>query len=103
MLNATLASATLTSLIASLSLTSGALSGQSGSTVNAGRLFPEPVAQILQNLTTTSGTQSLDVGPTILTVPANTTATLYLVAQAAFSAGTVSAYGSLFAYPLPSG
>ena len=98
--NATLTGASLSSLIASLSLTSGTLPTQNGLFVpNVGRLFPEPIAQQLTNLTATTGTSSLDVGATVLTVPPNTNTTLYLVSQAAFSAGSVAAYGSVFALP----
>lgn len=109
-IDATLAGATLTSLIASLSLTSATLSTQPGQMVpNVGRLFPEPIAQQLMNLVTATGATSLDVGVTVVTVPAsnppftapNPTTTLYLVGQATFSAGTVAAYGSLFACPMP--
>ena len=101
--DATLTSASLTALIASLSLTSGTLSTQNGQFVpNVGRIFPDPIAQQLMNLTTATGTTSLDVGPTVITVPSGTSTTLYLIGQASFSAGTVAAYGSLFAYLLPS-
>ena len=101
-LNATLTGATLTALVASLSLTSGALAAQNGQTSNNGvRLFPEPIAQQVTCLTTATGTSSIDVGVTLLTVPPGVTATLYLVGQAAFSAGSVAAYGSLFALPIP--
>lgn len=100
--DATLTGASLSALIASLSLTSATLSGQNGQyTPNVGRLFPEPIAQRLPNLTTATGTTGLHVGPTVLTVPAGTNTTLYLVGQATVSAGTVAAYGSLFAYQLP--
>jgi hypothetical protein len=120
-LDATLAGATLTALLVSLSLTSAALAPQTGQLVSPGRLGPDPISQLVANLVTASGTQSLDVGPTILTVlppwtdspgsaqgaptvPGNPapTATVFLVGQASFSAGAVSIFGSLFALPLPS-
>jgi hypothetical protein len=101
-IDAALTGATLTSLIASLSLTSGALSSQAGSNVPASgaRLLAEPIAQLLASLTTVSGVQSQDVGPTTLLVNPGQTATLYLCAQAGFSAGAVAVYGSLFGLAL---
>jgi hypothetical protein len=96
-IDVTLTGASLTALIASLSLTSATLATQAG----GNGLGTEPIAQQLQNLTTVTGTETMDVGPTILTVAnAGSVSTLYLVAQAAFSAGTVAAYGSLFAKQL---
>jgi hypothetical protein len=103
-LDAILTGATITALAASLSLVSGALSAQPGASVAPGRLYPEPLAQRVLNLVTANGTESLPVGPTIMTVisvPQNQTMTLYLVGQASFSAGSVSACGSLFAVALP--
>lgn len=99
--NATLAAATLTALAASLSLASAALASQPGAFVSPGRLGPEPIAQQLRSLTTTTGTDGIDIPPTVFSVLPGQTATLYLVGQATFSAGSVSAYGSLFALPLP--
>jgi len=93
-IDATLAGATLTALIASLSLNSGAFSSQAGGS----GLGTDPTKQQLASLVTATGTTVQDAGPTTLTVAVPTT--LYLVAQAAFSAGTVSAYGSIFAKPL---
>lgn len=98
--DATLTGATLTSLIGSLSLASATLAAQPGSNIAPGRLFPEPVAQVARNLTTVTGTDSTAVGPTVLTILPGQTTTLYLAAQATFSAGSVAAYGSLFALPI---
>jgi hypothetical protein len=107
-IDATLTGATLTALTAALSLTSAALSSQTGSSnVGGSRLFPESIAQAAKNLVTATGTETLEVGPTVFTVPApspgapNPAAILYLVGQATFSAGSVAAYGTLFAYQLP--
>jgi hypothetical protein len=97
-LDATLTGATVTALAASLSLTSATLAGQGGSYVSPARLYPEPITQALPNLNTATGTVTLQVGPTVLTVLPGQSTTLYLVGQAAFSAGTVAGYGSLFAY-----
>jgi hypothetical protein len=122
--DASLTGATLTSLIASLSLSSGVVAPQPGQNLQvqpvqvpqqqAGRLGPDPTSQLLASLSTVTGTQTLDCGPTIVTVPPGHTVrdasgndvpaptpTLYLVAQASFSAGSVAAYGSLFAMPIP--
>jgi hypothetical protein len=100
-INATLTGATLTALAASLSLASSAIASQPGAFVSPGRLFPEPFAQQLRNLTTASGTDGIDITPTVFTVTPGMQATLYLVGQATFSAGSVAAYGSVFALPLP--
>ena len=99
--DAALAGATLTGLTAALSLTSATLSTQNGSNVAGARLYPDPIAQAVKNLVTATGTESLAVGPTVAQVPPGQTPTLYLVAQGAFSAGTVAAFGSIFALPLP--
>jgi hypothetical protein len=97
---------------AGLSLVSATLPTQPGQMVaNGARLASDPLGQEVLNLTTATGTQTVLAGPTILTVPQpnppatapNPTAQLFLVAQAAFSVGTIGAYGSLFAVPLPSG
>ena len=99
--NAALAAATVSAIAASLSLSSGALASQPGQNVSPAILFPEPIAQRLPGLTTATGTETVGIGPTVVTVLPNQTATLYLVAQASFSAGSVGAYGTIFAMPLP--
>lgn len=87
----TLTAATTTAVVGCLSLTTNTLSTQAGGS----GLGTDPLAQQLLVLTTTTGTTSIDVGITTLAISAQTT--LYLVAQATFSAGTVAAYGTLFA------
>jgi hypothetical protein len=104
-LDLALASATITALLGSLALASATITGQTGVGGAGARLAADPTAQRLFSLTSATGTESVAVGPTQVTVPASTTGatvTLYLNAQAAFSAGSVAAYGSLFALPLPS-
>jgi len=85
----TLAAATATLLQAALSVASATLPTQAGGS----GLGTDPLGVEILNTTTLSATQSVTAGPTTLTIAATTT--LYLVAQATFSAGTVSGYGTL--------
>ncbi len=77
------------------SLTSATLPTQAGGTVGSGTLGTDALFSSLSALITTSGTMSA-AGRTVRVV--NTaTVTLYLTAQATFSVGTVTAYGSISA------
>jgi len=71
------------------------------SPVRPGRSSLSSISRASGPTTPATGTESLLVGPTVATVLPGATPTLYLNAQAAFSAGSVSAFGSLFALPLP--
>jgi hypothetical protein len=102
-LDVTLTGATLTALIASLSLSTGALASQGGQNIGGNRLYQDGISQLLASLTTVTGTQSVDCGATLAQVLPGQTPTLYLVGQASFSAGSVAAFGSLFALALPAG
>jgi hypothetical protein len=82
-------SATFTTLSASLSLTSATLATQAGGS----GLGPDPLSVQVSNLTGENGNYTIICGPTILTLAATTT--LYQVAQALFSAGSVSVDGTL--------
>lgn len=54
--------------------------------------------RVPNNAATVTQTDQIDIRPTVITVAS--TVTLFLVAQATFSAGAVSAYGTLFAMQL---
>jgi hypothetical protein len=60
----------------------------------------DQMASNLVNLTTITDTQAIAIPGIKVTVPERATATYYLVAEAAFSAGTVAAYGKLKAKAL---
>lgn len=87
----TLASATATEFRLGLSATTNTLPTQAGGS----GIGTDPLNVSIANTSVLSDTQTLIAGPTTFTIAATTT--LYLVAQATFSAGTVSAYGTLFA------
>jgi hypothetical protein len=90
----TLAAATVTQFQLGLSVTTATLPTQAGgSGVGLDPLMTLPIA-----LAAVSATYSGVVGPTNLVIAATTT--LFLVTQVAFSAGTVSAYGTLFTLQL---
>jgi|SRR6185437_1357265 len=92
----TLTGATTTAFVAGISLTNNTLPTQAGGS----GLGTDPLSSQLVVLTTTTGTHSVDVGMTTLVLTATTTTPVYLVAQATFSAGTVAAYGTIFALAL---
>jgi hypothetical protein len=82
---------TATEFRAGVSVTSATLAGQAGGS----GMGPDPTAILPITPAITTDTLNDTAGPTILTIAATTT--LYLVAQATFSAGTVTAYGTLSA------
>jgi hypothetical protein len=87
-----LSSATVTSFNSGLSASSATLPTQAGgSGVGTDPLSIMPISPG----TTVSVVYTESVGPTTFTIAATTT--LYLVANATYSAGSVSAYGSLWA------
>jgi hypothetical protein len=89
-----LTAATTTEFRVGLSLTSATMPTQPG---GAG-LGPDALAILPLVTTLLSDTVTDQAGPTILTLAATTT--LFLVAQANFSAGTMSAFGTLSAVQL---
>lgn len=72
-----------------VSVTSATLQGQAGGS----GMGPDPTAILPITHTTITDTLTDTAGPTVLTITVTTT--VYLVAQATFSAGTVTAYGTL--------
>lgn len=80
----TLSGATTTETRASVSATSATHS--STATANT---------QTARSLTTATGTIVENVGPVRIAVPGQTATTFYAVASATFSAGTVTAYGTI--------
>lgn len=89
-----LAAATTTKQQLGISLTSATLAGQTAS----GGLGPDATVTNQIVLTTSTSTLNDTVGPVSLTLTATTT--VYLVASAAFSAGAVSVYGTLYCLQL---
>ena len=89
-----LAGTTETLAQAGISLTSATLPSQAGGS----GLGTEPLTIVPLITTTVTATHSVKVGPTTLTLTVTTT--VYLVAQATFSAGTEAASGTLFVMPL---
>lgn len=87
----TLGVATATEFRAGVSLANNALPPQPGGS----GLGPDALIVLPIGVTLLSSTLALGAGPTILTLAAP--ATLYLVAQVAFSLGAISAYGTLSA------
>jgi hypothetical protein len=84
-----LTAATASEYRAGLSVVSATLPTQAGGS----GVGPDPLSVLPITHTTISDTITDTVGPTILTIAVATT--LYLVAQATFSAGTISAFGTL--------
>lgn len=76
-----------------ISLTSATLPSQAGGS----GLGPDPLAINRIPLTTVTGVLNDIVAPTTLVLTATTT--VYLVVQATFSAGTITAYGTMVAQP----
>jgi hypothetical protein len=72
-----------------ISLTSATLPSQAGGS----GLGTDPLRSSLLQTTTITGTMNLPVGPVRVSLSATTT--VYLVAQASFSAGTTTAYGTI--------
>jgi hypothetical protein len=83
--------ATATEFRAGISVTSATLAGQAGGS----GVGPDPTAVLPITPAITTDTLNDTAGPTIVTLAATTT--VYLVAQATFSAGAVTAYGTLSA------
>lgn len=92
--NFALTGATATQTQAGLSLTSATLPVQSG----GGGLGPDPLQFSPMAVTLLTDTVSQQCGPTLLTLAVATT--VYLVARATFSIGTVTAFGTLTAIPV---
>jgi hypothetical protein len=92
--NFALAVATATQMQVGLSTTSAVLPTQAG----GNGWGPDPLTISPFGLSLLSDTISQQCGPTILTLAARTT--VYLVAQAKFSLGTITACGTLCAIPI---
>jgi hypothetical protein len=86
-----LTGATATEFRVGVSATSATLAGQAGGS----GIGPDPTAILPITPAITTDILNDTAGPTIVTLAATTT--IYLVAQATFSAGTVTAYGTLSA------
>jgi hypothetical protein len=89
--NYAMTAATMTQFETGLSLDSAKMSTQAG----GGGLGTDPVITTPLMFSLLTDTMSQQCGPTVLTLTA--AATLYLVAEATFSMGTVSASGTLSA------
>jgi hypothetical protein len=86
--------ATLTELQAGLSLISGVMPTQ----VGGSGLGPDPLMIVSFALSLLTDTIALQCGPTLLTLAS--ASQVYLVARAAFSLGSINAYGTLNALPV---
>ena len=82
-------SATVTLEQAGISATTATLPTQAGGS----GVGPDPLSTQVMATSAATQTDQLHIGPTIVTLAATTT--IYLVANATFSAGSMSAYGTL--------
>lgn len=90
------ASTSVTQSNAAMSLTSATLSTQPGGTVGIATLGPEPIMTVNQAAAVPAAGYALAPTTTRVSVAqSNTTATVFLVAQATFTVSTMSAFGSL--------
>ena len=90
------ATTSVTQSNAAMSLTSATLSTQPGGTVGIATLGPEPILTVNQAAAVPAAGYA--VAPTtvrITVAQSNSTATVYLVAQATFTVSTMSAFGSI--------
>jgi hypothetical protein len=90
------ATTSVTQSNASMSLTSATLSTQPGGTVGIATLGPEPILTFNQAASVPAANYAIAPTTTRVTVAqSNSTATVYLVAQATFTVSTMSAFGTL--------